>query len=219
MKGMAGRTGSARLGSTVLMSALLCLGVPRGSVAGVNAWTAIGPEGAVACLTIDPVTPTTLYVVSRDGSGTSVLKSTNRGGEWSLVGRGGGCPLLVDPGSTTTMYYPGFKSTDGGATWRALSLPIGPYAGFPTTMAIDPQTPATLYLGAFSKPYVDSSLWRRCVTRSFSSPRSTATTCPTPNDCPTRTTQERIFCAMTSASATSSVSPRQMSQALQEAAV
>lgn len=128
------------------------------STDGGTTWTATGLAWAtVISLAIDPKTPTTLY------AGTyyqGVFKSTDGGATWS-----GGGPIIVsalaiDPVSPTTVYAASdfvyeegfawhggvFKSTDGGTTWNLTGLTSG---GFPT-LAIDPLTPTTLYVGGLS---------------------------------------------------------------------
>ena len=76
-------------------------------------------------MTIDPQTPTTLYLGFGDGSG--VYKSTDGGGSWSPASTGLGegpiYSLAIDPQTPTTLYaavgYGGiFKSTDGRSEER-----------------------------------------------------------------------------------------------------
>jgi photosystem II stability/assembly factor-like uncharacterized protein len=69
------------------------------------------------------------------------------------VGPGGpGAALAIDPVTPTTIYTARwneaavFKSTDGGAHWRASNIgPAGP--PFVSALAVDPRTPATVYAG------------------------------------------------------------------------
>jgi CSLREA domain-containing protein len=145
-------------------SALLILVLLRpASVAsaGINVWTGNGPTGGVVhFLTIDPLTPTTLYA----GVGTfaepyiaAVFKSTDGGITW--VSRNAGLPataagvtvLAIDPVTATTLYagaYGGvFKSTDAGASWGASSAGLPPFAQVPA-LVIDPLNPNTLYASA-----------------------------------------------------------------------
>ena len=124
----------------------------------------------VTALVFDPQTPTTLYA----GMWTTyygphvggVYKSTDGGTSWNATGlsnlRGGigfTSGLAIDPQTPTTLYatsgsYVGslfiggvFKSTDGGESWRAVTdLAASPHALI-GPLAIDPQTPATLYVG------------------------------------------------------------------------
>jgi photosystem II stability/assembly factor-like uncharacterized protein len=126
----------------------------------------------VVALAIDPLTPTTVYASTASGD---VFRSTNGGGNWSALNAGRTIryahSLIVDPRTPTTLYMSGppvdwqpgqpglppwtgggvLKSTDEGKSWHAVNT------GLPTTMvrgetiplipslAIDPQTPSTLY--------------------------------------------------------------------------
>src|SRR6267378_453737 len=139
----------------VCLAALVWLGASQGIEAGTNVWTTSGPEGSsISCLAIDPLSSTTLYAV-----GGGLFKSTDRGRSWDFIGPDGACPLVIDPLTPTTLYYPTSsgvaKSTDGGSTWRSLEIAPGLRLMGVTALAIDPQTPTTLYAGAWSKPYVD----------------------------------------------------------------
>jgi hypothetical protein len=129
------------------------------SIDGGRSWTFAGLFGhQVTALAIDPQTPTTVYAGAYSGG---VFKSTDGGATWSPTGAG---PfqvnaLAVDPLAPDTLYAAddvyydeeGFawgggvsKSTDGGATWTVTGLNSG---GF-SALAIDPQTPGTVYAGS-----------------------------------------------------------------------
>jgi photosystem II stability/assembly factor-like uncharacterized protein len=124
----------------------------------------------VTSLVLDPHLPTTLYASARPaclpvpgifGACTQVVggiyKSTDAAASWVLLGAAppanGITVLAIDPVSPSTLYAApqGFsgisKTTDGGTTWTTLS-------GFPSlvvkSFVIDPQRPATLYVGAKS---------------------------------------------------------------------
>jgi photosystem II stability/assembly factor-like uncharacterized protein len=80
---------------------------------------------------------------------------------WTTNGPGGGTirALAIDPHTPTTLYAgvrgaPGgvFKSTDGGASWSAVNtgLPDPSATDLAVfSLAIDPQTPTTLYAGTW----------------------------------------------------------------------
>src|SRR5215467_11900640 len=159
----------------LLVVVLCCLGSTEIVSAGVNAWTGIGPEGAlVTSLAIDPTAPLILYAANYDGGG--IFKTTNGGGNWSSVNVGltntNVTALAIDPRTPTTLYagaagsgvfYVGtaffdlqclcssgslFKSNDGGGSWSETE-------GFTVSiLAIDPQTPTILYVatGVYRDP-------------------------------------------------------------------
>ena len=107
-------------------------------------------------LTVDPVTPTTLYAFIGD----DVLKSMDGGENWSTaVNTGLSNSWLIDlaivPATPTTLYVAtgsgAFKSTDGGKNWHALTG-LTNSAGVTLdvyTLVVDPATPTTLYAGTF----------------------------------------------------------------------
>lgn len=94
-------------------------------------------------LTIDPVTPSTLYVTAG-----GIFKSTDGGQSWNTLHGFSPYELVVDPVTSSTLYAGGpesiSKSTDGGQTWTVHSVgtPPGAYVRSP---AIDPVSPSTLY--------------------------------------------------------------------------
>ncbi len=115
-------------------------------------------------LAIDPVTPSTLYAgTTNDG----VFKSTDAGATWEAANAGLDTEFLValaiDPVTSSTVYASVceaffatycsacagsavFKSTDAGATWEAASAGLTyTYVGL---LAVDPNTPSTLYAGS-----------------------------------------------------------------------
>jgi hypothetical protein len=80
-----------------------------------------------------------------------VLKSTDGGGNWLEIGpQGQGVSTLaIDPVTPTTLYVGGsgvFKSTDGGASWRAFNTGLPPTIQV-NSLVINPLTPAILYAG------------------------------------------------------------------------
>ena len=108
----------------------------------------------LACLAIDPLTPTTLYVGLPDSSSVGVWKSTNGGVDWTQTSLAAGATALaISPTNpTTTVYAAGvngiWESTDGGANWFNL------ISGNASALAIAPRPPmaaatmpTTLYAG------------------------------------------------------------------------
>jgi photosystem II stability/assembly factor-like uncharacterized protein len=111
---------------------------------------------SVAALAVDPSTPTTLYA----GSPGGLFKTTDGAQTWSISLTGQDvAAIAIDP-TRTTILYAGtaaglFKSTDGGATWTAsnsgLSITLDVQA-----IAVNPQTPTTVYLGTHPAPGFDA---------------------------------------------------------------
>jgi photosystem II stability/assembly factor-like uncharacterized protein len=135
-----------------------------------SASTGLSTNTKIKTLAIDPVTPTTLY------AGTDVwgvFKSTNGGRSWTPANYGlpfGSLShltitsLVIDPLIPSTLYagtiytekgvggFGGvYKSTDGGATWQAVNASLPKYEIY--ALAIDPQTPATIYAGTYDGVY------------------------------------------------------------------
>lgn len=123
--------------------------------AGANVWTSLGPDGGGArSLVIDPVNPNTVFALTSAG----LFKSTDGGPNWRgtppLPNSDVVTSLVIDPQNPTTLYAATreagsgdarrgdavFKSTDGGASWRALKN--GPFT-ISGPLAIDPRTRAS----------------------------------------------------------------------------
>lgn len=124
------------------------------------------PTPDVASLAVDPQNPKTLYAGRRL---FGVYKSTDGGSYWTAVNNGlidqhGSLPgvrsLAIDPQTPTTLYIgtgqqngePSrgiFRSTDGGGQWGAVNNGL-PDDAYVETLALDPQTPTTLYAGTRS---------------------------------------------------------------------
>jgi photosystem II stability/assembly factor-like uncharacterized protein len=102
-------------------------------------------------LTIDPVTPSTLYVVV---GAVGIFRSTDGGESWFAINTSGenlsfGGNLAVDPLTPNTMYTGSLqasisKSTDGGRSWKIVraGIPTDARIGFIT---IDPASPSNVY--------------------------------------------------------------------------
>src|SRR2546422_2965001 len=110
-----------------------------------NVWTNHSPEGGtITALAIDPQTPATLYAGTQVGG---VFKSIDGGARWQAVNTGlvddslvaaarlswerraHVTALAIDPLTPATVYavtYTDvFKSTNGGGSWRALTIEKG----------------------------------------------------------------------------------------------
>jgi len=114
-------------------------------------------------LTVDPVTPSTLYAVGGRGD---IFKTTNGAGSWVAIKTNpfsGGfaesvLSLAVNPVTPSTIYAGSFaaatafdagqgsisRSTDGGQTWNAIRAGI-PTDAFVRSLAIDPASPSNVY--------------------------------------------------------------------------
>ncbi|MFL6208692.1 MAG: carboxypeptidase regulatory-like domain-containing protein [Pyrinomonadaceae bacterium] len=133
------------------------------STNGGGSWTQINTgltSFGMRAVVIDPSNSATIYALSS----TRVHKSTNGGANWTQITTG--LPsvntyrtLAIDPLSPATLYVGGgvgvYKTTNGGTNWSAVNnnllLPYTDNVGrlpFVVTLAVDPVTPTTLYVGA-----------------------------------------------------------------------
>jgi photosystem II stability/assembly factor-like uncharacterized protein len=126
--------------------------------AGNDEWTSLGPDGGpIQALSIDPHNTNALYATT---SVRGVFKTTDGGANWGKSDAPNGV-LVFDPQDPSTQYavsgyplrandYGILKSTDGGASWSAANAGLPTSDGFHfivAALAIDPQTPLTLYAG------------------------------------------------------------------------
>jgi photosystem II stability/assembly factor-like uncharacterized protein len=142
--------------------------LPCTAGAAINAWGTNGPVGgAVTAIGIDPTAPSIVYAGT---ASASVFKSTDGGSTWAHVTLPftGVIPAVLDlqiNPKTPGVLYAGtsdgvFKSTDAGATWKTTRLSgLQAYA-----VAIDPETPTTVYAGtsaeSVSKSTDGGATWR-----------------------------------------------------------
>lgn len=121
-------------------------------------------EGIIQSLAIDPGSPDRWYAILQEGAG-KLFTSENGGQAWNQVQikeAGAAVPIrqiAVDSQTKDKLYassqlfdVPGiFQSSDGGASWNSMALPQPNdplYAnGQVAFWALDPNTPATLYVG------------------------------------------------------------------------
>src|SRR3989475_617660 len=122
----------------------------------------------IGALAVDPHTPANVYAGTGDDFSTAaggIFRSTDYLDSWSWNPSSGltgfvkyVTALVFDPQTPTTLYaamwttYYGphvggvYKSTDGGTSWNATGLSnLRGGIGFTSGLAIDPQTPTTLY--------------------------------------------------------------------------
>lgn len=140
------------------------------STDGGNSWSALhiaSPNPYPSALTIDPVTPTTIYVgTAYDG----VFKSIDGGASWTAMNVGLTSPyvfaLAIDPSAPGTLYAGTstsvggteggiFKSTNGGGLWSAVNVGLS-YAAV-DALAVDLLTPSTVYAGTIGSGVFKSS--------------------------------------------------------------
>ncbi len=111
-------------------------------------------------LVVYPGNPSILYAAAA-GPGGGILKSTNGGQSWTLLGNSvfdqvAFGSLAVDPNDSNTLYVtvlygPNsdsggvYKSTDGGVTWTNTTASI--HTGWASDIEMDPNDPLTLYAG------------------------------------------------------------------------
>jgi photosystem II stability/assembly factor-like uncharacterized protein len=135
-------------------------GIIKSTDGGASWSTLPGSQGLPATsLTIDPVTPSTLYAVAPFGG---IFKSTDGGESWISIKAGQGeffGALAVDPVTPSTIYAGAFavpewiiyKSTDEGQNWRAVRAGIPADASVTSlaiddiSLAIDPGSPSRIY--------------------------------------------------------------------------
>jgi photosystem II stability/assembly factor-like uncharacterized protein len=141
----------------VAASTLAAIGVAG---AGTERW---GPPhgiyGArITGLAVDPARTEIVYAATEDAG---VFKTTNGGGSWRPFNKGleelNEKVLAIDPQNPDTVYAGlvrtwtpttggVFKTTDGGRSWRTMNAGLGG-ARSVSALAIDPETPATVYAG------------------------------------------------------------------------
>lgn len=139
------------LGIVLLLELFGAIALDR-AFAGVNRWTAIGPDGAgIVALAVAPGSPTTAFAGTL---GSGVLLTTDGGTRWSSTGaslaRANVRALAIDP-VTPSIVYAGtdaglFRSIDAGQHWTAADggIPGAPQIRV-SAVAIAPRGPAAVY--------------------------------------------------------------------------
>jgi photosystem II stability/assembly factor-like uncharacterized protein len=132
------------------------------SVDGGASWSAAGPapEGYFyGPLAIDPQNPTTLYAAGvPPGSFGELFQSTDGGTDWTKTAypyHGNGISALaIDPQDPNALYVAAefrvFKSTDRGASWSDLGVPVDSLGDCDecvavSLLAVDPRNSDTIY--------------------------------------------------------------------------
>ena len=106
----------------------------------IRGWASIGPApGAVAAAIVANAASHTVYMVTISGP---LLKSTDGGATFARVESWpdvGSTSLAMDPHDPNVVYAGSFKTTDGGATWSDLPIPLG------LSTVIDPTNSNVVY--------------------------------------------------------------------------
>jgi len=129
------------------------------SIDGGRNWNAINTglvRPSVVSLVVDPITPSTIYLGAKltDSNSSGIYKSTDGGSTWNPanngLSNGGVLTLAIDPATPSILYASlgsGIsKTTNGGGMWNTLSQS----PSFISSIAIDPTTPTTIYVGGDS---------------------------------------------------------------------
>ena len=123
------------------------------SVDGGNTWVPSHSgiaETNVQTLAIDPVHPQTLYAVTAapyvSTSQYGVYKSVDGANHWALIDLPKSLPtqIAIDPVDSNIVYEVDIsirKSTDGGASWKAV-----PFTSSVQSLALDPHVSGTIYV-------------------------------------------------------------------------
>ncbi|NOY05849.1 MAG: glycosyl hydrolase, partial [Chlorobi bacterium] len=127
---------------------------------------------SIGCVTIDPNNPHVVWVGSGENNsqrsvsyGDGVYKSEDGGATWKNMGLARSehiGKILVDPRNSNVVYVaaqgplwgPGgdrglYKTTDGGATWKAV-LSVSENTGV-TDIVMDPRNPDVLYAASYQR--------------------------------------------------------------------
>lgn len=141
--------------SATIYSADYLHGLHR-STDGGQSWDEFGslPTASTLVLAIAPTDPPTIYVGT---NALGIFRFHGPGGAANVLFKPGVLALAVDPVTPTTVYAGTgvsglYKSTDGGDNWSQINNGFPVNGGVPslpvaTSLAVDPQTPATVYAG------------------------------------------------------------------------
>lgn len=132
------------------------------STNGGDSWTAASSDLAdlgIQTIVIDLKSPSTLYVLTYNG----VFKSTDGGENWYKIDSGISDKSIyaftMDPVNPSVLYALDYnnvyKSTNGGALWTILQT-VSTVTGA-ATLAVDPETRSTLYLGTWFEGVLKST--------------------------------------------------------------
>lgn len=115
---------------------------------GGQTWQGVNlPATEISSVAIDPEDASTLYIASRN---VGVLKSTNRGLQWTALGEGvlsRPYGMITHPARSNVVYVQDnsglFRSDDGGRTWSSAGVPVQAEID---AMAFDPTNEEVAYV-------------------------------------------------------------------------
>lgn len=123
-------------------------------VTSVQAWVSVGPaETAVLRGAASAGDPRTMYVVTYSSRGSRLIRTTDRGIDWTCVRDSlpfAARAIAVDPTDASVLYALSsrlYRSTDSGVSWTDLSGPVGMWWGLCT----DPASPQVLLVAGCSR--------------------------------------------------------------------
>ncbi|MBA8888622.1 photosystem II stability/assembly factor-like uncharacterized protein [Dokdonella fugitiva] len=125
------------------------------SPAGGGTWNPLGPPGGdVAVVVASPTTPSIVLAgtAPAGGPGGSLYRSTDAGTHWALVPTLAGTSVHDVAWSSDGRVYAAtqdgvWTSDDAGASWTQRNLGIDPLNDATFSLAVDPSTPATVWVG------------------------------------------------------------------------
>ncbi len=136
------------------LTTFLYLLVSSAAYAGLNTWTASGPNGGmIQAISIDQTNPNIIYAGSADNG---LFRSIDSGTSWREINNGLTTldiqVITLDPSLSTTLYigtstHGIYKSIDSGNTWVAINtglINLNVYA-----IQVDPNNSNIIYAGTF----------------------------------------------------------------------
>jgi len=158
---------SGRVDSIAISGSTIYIGAAGGGVwsskNGGASWTPLSDSATsltIGSVAVDPINPKILYAGTGElhfaydsNYGMGVLKSTDGGHSWRLLGKATFdgqqiSKVIVDPSNDAIVYVAStngiYKSTDSGQTWRRIFEPIAEPAA---ALEMSPSNPDVLYAG------------------------------------------------------------------------
>lgn len=133
---------------------LFCMVFSLMAQAGLDTWTAYGPEGGlIQAVSIDAASPNIIYAGSANNG---IYRSTDSGASWSEINNGLATldiqVITIDPNLSTTLYAGTaiggiYKSTNSGDTWVSINTGIKNFNVY--AIKVDPNDSNVIYAGTF----------------------------------------------------------------------